>query len=138
MGIWVPPAGRRRPSARIGFPWLASFVVWLCVARWAVEEAWLRTRGLPSWLAWLCVSGVLVPGVVAAVSTIGGIRLRVRALSGAVVAAMGACGVSLVFLFADFAAFAFLGGFAVSIAAAAAYALATSRDLAARQDAEDW
>lgn len=137
MGIWVPPSGRRRPSARIGFPWIAAFAVWLGVARWAVEDAWLRTRSASSSVAWLCVAGVLIPGVVAAVSRFGGVRLRARAFSGAMVAALVACGVSLAFFFADFAAFAFLGGFAVSIAAVAVYAVATSRDLAARQDAED-
>jgi hypothetical protein len=121
----------------VGFPWLASFVGWLTVSRVAVEQEWLRTRTAAAWLAWLCIAGVLVPILVAATSRLGGIPVRAGAFCVTALAAVIACGLLLAVLSRDFAAFAFLGGFAVSTVAAGTYAVATSRDLVARQDAND-
>ncbi len=134
MWIWVLPTGRRRPSVRVGIPWFVAFVAWLAFARGAVSYPVLRSRGLLAWLAWLVLGAVVLPTLVATASLLLDVRLGVRALLKTAGLTVFVTALVLVLLSPDFAAFAFVGGFAVAAAAAASYALATSGGLEAWRD----
>lgn len=132
--VWPFPSGRRRPSLRVGLPWLVSFLGWLAFARVAVDYRALRQHDVPGIAAWLVFGSVVVPVVVAVVSRLIQVEFRGAALFWTVAVAFVATGVALSLLFRDFAAFAFLGGFAVCAAASAAYAVGTSRGFEAWRD----
>jgi len=137
MWAWPFPSGRRRPSLRLGLPWLVGFVAWLALARLAVDHRDLRDSGPYARVAWLALGAFVLPGLVAAVSRLLGVFFRPRAF----VCTMGACflatGATLLVLFPDFPAFAFVGGSTVAGVGAGTYALGTSLDLDAWRDAND-
>jgi hypothetical protein len=129
--IFVLPTGPRRPSVRVGYPWLACFLVWLVAAR-VVLHTCLQT----SWWFW-CVMGTLVlPAFAVMVSLPLGIPWRPRRASTSMICGLGATVPFLLTVSSptDFATFAFLGGFAVAAVVAVTYALATASALDARRD----
>jgi hypothetical protein len=136
MFVWPFPTGRRRPSVRIGFPWFFGFLAWLLAARLAVDHPILRSHGIRAWTAWLVVGSVLVPAVVMGASGLIGVAPRFSASVWTAAAASVTTGIVLLVLFKDFAAFAFVGGFAVAAVSATCYAVGTARGLEAWKDSE--
>jgi glucose uptake protein GlcU len=88
-----------------------------------------------AWSIWFAVGALAVPCIVAGVSLLLNVRFGLTAVAQTAGAAVVATGFALVLLFRDFAAFAFVGGFAVCAVAAATYAFGTSRGIEAWRDA---
>lgn len=134
--VWPFPTGRRRPSVRVGFPWLGGFIVWMVCARLAVDHRWLLRIDAKAWMFWLAVGAVAVPVAVAIVSLLVTVRLSPRGLASSVVAGFAGTSAFLLFrtLGLEYAPFAFLGGMADALLVTAVYVVATSRGLEAWRD----
>ncbi len=134
--VWPFPTGRRRPSVRVGFPWLGGFIVWMVCARLAVDHRWLLRIDAKAWMFWLAVGAVAVPVAVAIVSLLVTVRLSPRGLASSVVAGFAGTSAFLLFraLGLEYAPFAFLGGMADALLVTAAYGVSTSSGLEAWRD----
>lgn len=125
------PTGPRRPSVRVGYPWLACFFSWLVVARLVVGTAFLA-----SWALWCATAALVLPAVAVLVSLPLGVSPHLRAFFASGLAGLLGATLSLVLLSYshEFALFAFLGGMLVAGLAVGAYVLATASALDARRD----
>jgi hypothetical protein len=124
---------RRRPSIRIGLPWLGGFAAWAAMARIAVDG---RTFDA-SWAYWLSTGLVVVPAAVVLVSVLIGVRPRIVAMAGCAFASLVGTAAAVLLLHAsrEAGAFTFLGGWVTSMLAAGAYAFGTSRGEESWRDA---
>lgn len=135
--LWLtalsPRTRRRRPSLRVGVPWVVALACWLLMARLSVSG-----RAFDGgWARWLAVGGLLVPAAVAVASLPLGVRPRPRAILACAAASLAGTALSVALLHAsrEAVAFTFLGGLLVAALAAGAFALATADREAARRDA---
>jgi hypothetical protein len=125
LAVGSASARRRRPSIRIGLPWLGGFAAWVARARSAVDG---RTFDA-SWAYWLPTGLLIVPAAVVLVSVLIGVRPRLVAMAGCAVASLAGTAAAVVLLHAsrEAGAFTVLGGWVTSMLAAGAYAFGTSR-----------
>ncbi len=133
--MWPFPSGRRRPSLRVGLPWLFGTSAWVGMARLAVELEWLRRAELASWLTWLVVQTVLLPAAIVLASAIIGVWPDVRSVVRTALAVAISTTLAILTLYGEFAAFGILGGMIVSAVATIVFVLSTSRGSEAWRDA---
>jgi hypothetical protein len=126
---------RRRPSLRVGLPWVLSFLAWTAMARLAVDGRAFND----GWLYWLTSGGLVVPAAVVLASLPTGAWPSPRSALACVAASLVGTVFSVFMLRAsrEPATFAVLGGFVVGLAATGSYVVATSMGETARGDADD-
>ena len=126
---------RRRPSQRVGLPWVAAFSAWGVMARLAVHDKTFDS----SWAYWLLVGIVIVPVAVVLASLLAGVWPQRGAVGACIAASAAGTVISVLLLHASREPFTFaiLGGMVVALLSTGSYVLTTATGETARRDMDD-